>query len=76
MDTACSACGATLPDEGVYSISLSLRPDAPRRWRTIALACTLACLAETVAQMQDAALQRQRRHDHVTAVMTSRPRSR
>jgi hypothetical protein len=74
MQTACSACGGPLQESGVYSLSLSLRPDAPKRWRTVALACSLSCLAEVVTQMQDGALRRQ--HDHVAAVMSARPRGR
>jgi hypothetical protein len=79
MITECSSCHGPLPAHGVYSVSTSLPPDAPRRWRVCNMTCSLACLAAVVAQMQESVTRRQRREhgpEDFASIMTTSPRSR
>jgi hypothetical protein len=74
MITECSSCRGPLPEQGAYSVSLSLRPDAPKRWRVCSMTCSLACLAAVVAEMQASVTRRRRREpENLAAIMTERP---
>jgi hypothetical protein len=77
MAAACSACAGPLPPDGAYSVSVSLPPDAPRRWRICAMACSLECLARVVVSMAESRRRREERQRgqpvDIAAVMTARP---
>jgi len=77
MAASCSGCAGPLPDGGAYSISVSLSPDAPRRWRSCSLACSLECLARIVAEMADSRRRREERQcgqtGDIASLMTARP---
>lgn len=78
-DVTCSACGGALPSQGAYQVRVSLRPDAPLRWRTTSIVCSLRCLAAVTAEMQAAVVRRQQRQERqpsLKTLMTERPRGR